>query len=133
MCQTSTPRLDRTTATATATSASGNTSLTQRLDGHMVVGLGGLEPPTSSLSAKRSNRLSYRPILAYDRPTRLPQSRATPKRLIAIGQRHLDAANKVSGQVVDERADGRLRAQQHDVHQADQRRAAEDRAAGDQL
>ena len=25
------------------------------------VGLGGLEPPTSSLSAKRSNRLSYRP------------------------------------------------------------------------
>jgi hypothetical protein len=26
------------------------------------VGLGGLEPPTSSLSAKRSNRLSYRPV-----------------------------------------------------------------------
>ena len=25
------------------------------------VGLGGLEPPTSSLSGKRSNRLSYRP------------------------------------------------------------------------
>src|SRR5690606_38356662 len=27
------------------------------------VGLGGLEPPTSSLSGKRSNRLSYRPSL----------------------------------------------------------------------
>jgi hypothetical protein len=26
-----------------------------------MVGLGGLEPPTSSLSGKRSNRLSYRP------------------------------------------------------------------------
>src|SRR5215472_4462847 len=26
------------------------------------VGLGGLEPPTSSLSGKRSNRLSYRPV-----------------------------------------------------------------------
>jgi len=28
------------------------------------VGLGGLEPPTSSLSGKRSNRLSYRPRTA---------------------------------------------------------------------
>src|SRR5688572_27653125 len=27
------------------------------------VGLGGLEPPTSSLSVKRSNRLSYRPSI----------------------------------------------------------------------
>jgi hypothetical protein len=27
----------------------------------LVVGLGGLEPPTSSLSGMRSNRLSYRP------------------------------------------------------------------------
>ncbi len=29
---------------------------------HLWVGLGGLEPPTSSLSGKRSNRLSYRPF-----------------------------------------------------------------------
>jgi hypothetical protein len=29
--------------------------------GVYLVGLGGLEPPTSSLSGKRSNRLSYRP------------------------------------------------------------------------
>jgi hypothetical protein len=27
-----------------------------------LVGLGGLEPPTSSLSVKRSNHLSYRPV-----------------------------------------------------------------------
>ena len=32
------------------------------------VGLGGLEPPTSSLSGKRSNRLSYRPIVTFARP-----------------------------------------------------------------
>ncbi len=32
-------------------------------------GLGGLEPPTSSLSGKRSNRLSYRPIVTFARPS----------------------------------------------------------------
>src|SRR5580693_10571945 len=78
-CQTSTPRRDHATAAATAVIANGNASLTQRLDGHMVVGLGGLEPPTSSLSAKRSNRLSYRPLLAYGRATRLPQSPPYPQ------------------------------------------------------
>ena len=36
------------------------------------VGLGGLEPPTSSLSAKRSNHLSYRPVITWGRGTRLP-------------------------------------------------------------
>src|SRR3954453_12557483 len=34
-----------------------------------MVGLGGLEPPTSSLSGKRSNRLSYRPIVTVARPS----------------------------------------------------------------
>jgi hypothetical protein len=34
-----------------------------------MVGLGGLEPPTSSLSGKRSNRLSYRPIVTVVRPS----------------------------------------------------------------
>jgi hypothetical protein len=50
------------------------------------VGLGGLEPPTSSLSGKRSNRLSHRPRryqlgrrirhggLRYRKPGRLAQS-----------------------------------------------------------
>lgn len=61
-CHTSALRRARTTtATTAAIAASDRASLTQHLDGHMVVGLGGLEPPTSSLSAKRSNRLSYRP------------------------------------------------------------------------
>lgn len=32
------------------------------------VGLGGLEPPTSSLSAKRSNRLSYGPVTLNSLP-----------------------------------------------------------------
>lgn len=42
------------------------------------VGLGGLEPPTSSLSAKRSNRLSYRPVRGWDR---CPEPRAKITRL----------------------------------------------------
>ena len=33
---------------------------------HTLVGLGGLEPPTSPLSGVRSNRLSYRPALGCD-------------------------------------------------------------------
>ncbi len=36
--------------------------------GEMMVGRGGLEPPTSRLSGVRSNHLSYRPIPG--RPTR---------------------------------------------------------------
>src|SRR6478752_5409058 len=32
-----------------------------------MVGLGGLDPPTSSLSGKRSNRLSYRPVVTVAR------------------------------------------------------------------
>ena len=41
------------------------------LDDHefWLVGLGGLEPPTSSLSGKRSNRLSYRPEMRQSRIT----------------------------------------------------------------
>ena len=34
---------------------------------HVLVGLGGLEPPTSPLSGVRSNRLSYRPALGCSR------------------------------------------------------------------
>ena len=33
-----------------------------------LVGLGGLEPPTSRLSGVRSNRLSYKPILVFGVP-----------------------------------------------------------------
>ena len=35
---------------------------------HRLVGLGGLEPPTSRLSGVRSNLLSYRPLSAYPHP-----------------------------------------------------------------
>ena len=34
-----------------------------------LVGLGGLEPPTSRLSGVRSNQLSYKPILIWRPPT----------------------------------------------------------------
>ena len=37
----------------------------------VMVGLGGLEPPTSSLSGKRSNRLSYRPLVTFARTVHL--------------------------------------------------------------
>jgi hypothetical protein len=40
------------------------------------VGLSGLEPLTSSLSGKRSNRLSYRPGANRRRRSRLPHRRA---------------------------------------------------------
>jgi hypothetical protein len=33
--------------------------------GSSLVGLSGLEPPTSRLSGVRSNRLSYKPILVW--------------------------------------------------------------------
>ena len=31
------------------------------------MGLGGFEPPTSSLSGMRSNQLSYKPLVSHDR------------------------------------------------------------------
>ena len=49
-----------------AAAAARTNTITRR---RLIVGLGGLEPPTSSLSAKRSNRLSYRPV---NRKARLP-------------------------------------------------------------
>ena len=36
-----------------------------------LVGLSGLEPPTSRLSGVRSNRLSYKPICGLDRMLRI--------------------------------------------------------------
>ena len=45
-----------------ATGRGGRSALrAYRLEDHSLVGLGGLEPPTSRLSSARSNQLSYRP------------------------------------------------------------------------
>ena len=43
-----------------------------RLIGAVMVGLTGLEPVASSLSGKRSNRLSYRPVITLDRARETP-------------------------------------------------------------
>ena len=49
----------------------------------MVVGLRGLEPLTSSLSGKRSNRLSYRPFRHLQR-VKPPESGATGARRMTL-------------------------------------------------
>ena len=54
---------------------------------YFLVGLGGLEPPTSSLSVKRSNHLSYRP------KSLVKNSRAGPRgQTLFVGEANLDAA-----------------------------------------
>jgi hypothetical protein len=64
-------------AAAPATAAESTSSLrTVASSVALTVGLGGLEPPASSLSGMRSNRLSYRP--ACDPPA------ATPKFISAV-------------------------------------------------
>jgi hypothetical protein len=68
------------------------------------VGLGGLEPPASSLSGMRSNHLSYRPLPRTTREESLYRlaaaipNRGTPahrKRLLAFGQGDFRAADQV--------------------------------------
>ena len=70
----------------------GTTDLAAGL-GVWVVGLGGLEPPTSSLSGMRSNRLSYRPRLAGApgrgaRPWRTP-----PGKITAFGETNVQSVS----------------------------------------
>jgi hypothetical protein len=96
------------------------------------VGLGGLEPPASSLSGMRSNHLSYRPVACrtcvsdtreLSLPVAIPQ--AQPARLLPFGERHLNATDQVRAQVVNHRPDGAHRDEQHDVDRADEERTAE--------
>ena len=75
------------------------------------VDLGGLEPPASSLSGKRSNRLSYRsgPVLTsggrgYPMTGKAPNS-ALWTRLVVLHQGQLETARKRHGGVVDEGED----------------------------
>src|SRR6185295_18418035 len=97
------------------------------------VGLGGLEPPASSLSGMRSNRLSYRPRVPPEvtRPAGAAPTRYPPG-LVLLSEGDLDAADQVGADVVDERADRRQRREQHDVDDPDQRRGAEDQAGREQ-
>jgi hypothetical protein len=137
-CQTSTSWRERTTAAVAAptaaTAASGSANFTRRLDGHMIVGLGGLEPPTSSLSAKRSNHLSYRPVLRIRPSDEITALVAPlPKTLVPVRQRHFDTADQIRCQVVDECGDGGHRGHQHNVDQPDQDGPAEDGSAGDEF
>src|SRR5215470_17959334 len=82
-----------------------------------LVGLRGLEPRTSSLSGKRSNRLSYSPLVLgrrtgagtlgpgwARRPERLPHGR--PRCLFGLLESDLDSATEVGDQVVDHGAEG---------------------------
>src|SRR3954447_20508742 len=89
----------------------------------MAVGLGGLEPPTSSLSGKRSNRLSYRPGCATAPVEGTPAALGRPNRLPRAGsvvrQGYVQAADQPRAQVVEERTDRRQRRDQDDVHHAD--------------
>src|SRR5215470_15270924 len=99
----------------------------------MVVGLGGLEPPTSSLSAKRSNRLSYMPVRALRPSDEITAIAAVPPKtrgsvLVAVRQGYFDADDQIGRQVVAERRNGRQGCQQHDVDQADQDRATKNGA-----
>src|SRR5438270_8085386 len=70
------------------------------------VGLGGIEPPTSSLSGMRSNRLSYSP----EEPRRVPAAAAAGRRLarstlaggrVLLDNRDLDATEELGKQVVE--------------------------------
>src|SRR5262245_59471205 len=95
------------------------------------VGLRGLEPLTSSLSGKRSNRLSYRPGgtgAGYRKAGTRPK-RDAPRRwyagggsVVVLGEDHLEAAEEAGGHVVEERAEGRDHRDQHDVDDGDDHR-----------
>src|SRR5580765_3422282 len=99
-----------------------------------VVGLGGLEPPTSSLSGMRSNRLSYRPRLAGApgwmpdpggrRRERLPHRGG--QRSVGLLERDLDPAAQVGDQVVDHGADRGQDRDEDDVYRAGQHGVSED-------
>src|SRR5215468_10504189 len=75
------------------------------------VGLAGIEPATSELSALRSNRLSYSPVASTDFRRSGATSKVTVRGsqpqngyLLLLGQRQLDAADQVGADVVDEGA-----------------------------
>src|SRR6476469_214968 len=111
-----------------------------------MVGLTGLEPVTSSLSGKRSNRLSYRPVTGpergqclgwstSDRGGTLPHRGAAGQNgigrsgrvsALVLREGDLDAPEQGRGHVVEERPESRDRREQHHVDDRHQHREADD-------
>ena len=86
------------------------------------VGLGGLEPPTSSLSGKRSNRLSYRSAQAR-RPAVGEVTRnvgGVPIGSGILGQRDFESTRHRHGCVVDEGEHRRECREYHCLEDADE-------------
>src|ERR1700729_3041323 len=99
------------------------------------VGLDGLEPSTSSLSGKRSNRAELQaPAAPRDvraaltpgkcRRDRLSHSPGNPS--VSLPEGDLDTAAQVGDQVVDHGSDRGQSGDQDNVHRAEQHRVAED-------
>ncbi|GEM_PF-2343286 len=98
------------------------------------MGLTGLEPVTSALSGQRSNRLSYRPNSAVSstdlqqyRTCRLAQNFRLAERIfgqleldLILGESDFQTTEQVRRQVIQERAEGGDRRQQHDIDRGNQ-------------
>lgn len=79
-----------------------------------MVGIRGLEPRTSSLSAKRSNRLSYIPEWATDK--RIPElPDGTKSHRSVVGEAHEEPAGDLHRQVVEEGEHGAEGCEHDDV------------------
>ena len=94
----------------------------------MGVDLGGLEPPTSSLSGKRSNRLSYRSVANRRRPAGgevTGDAGERPIRSGILGQRHFEATGNCHGGVVDKGENGCQCCQHNGLENADDERHKE--------
>src|ERR1700712_2351871 len=72
--------------------------------GHCV-GLSGLEPETSSLSAKRSNRLSYSPECGPEGPSATETAEGEVSSRSLVGETDQDAAGHLHAQVVEHAGD----------------------------
>ncbi len=95
------------------------------------MGLGGLEPPTSSLSVKRSNHLSYRPVRALvtlqDEPRIKQIDFACPHFtekawLLVVGETNSNATNESSHNIEDQRQNARKQSSGNNVECAESNR-----------
>ena len=84
------------------------------------MGLGGLEPPTSSLSVKRSNHLSYRPKTA-SLSLMHPKSMLKPKKspgciYLVVCETYCDAACDLADHVEDHRVEASQGRSENHIH-----------------